>query len=289
MSDFLQRLKTEILIGPGPVPTNLAEKGFDQLGNSTWWAINHPDIYQDLVKAFFNAGCDIAPTITSPANRLRLRMHGLEDKTREINYQILKLTKEVTPSNCYVICTLTSSANFLPPIGNVNVEEVFESYVEQVLIAEDVGVDLFLVISDIEQVQIAINAIRDHSKLPIMGLLSFNPTPKGPRTMMGTDPRTGAEELQEFGADIIGQICGETNYEETTAILREMSEACSKYLCVRPNAGSPELVDGKTVHPATPEQMAKEAPNWVKAGARIVAGCCGTTPEHLAKVVAALK
>lgn len=68
-----------------------------------------------------------------------------------------------------------------------------------------------------------------------------------------------------------------------------MHVACSKYLCARPNAGSPELINGKTVHPATPEQMAKEAPNWVEAGARIIAGCCGTTPEHLARVAAVLK
>ena len=95
--------------------------------------------------------------------------------------------------------------------------------------------------------------------------------------------------MEEAGADIIGSICGGINYEETTAVLKEMRTACSKPLAAKPNAGTPELIDGKLVYPTTQEQMAKEAPNWVSAGARIVSGCCGTTPEHIAKVMAVLK
>ena len=84
-------------------------------------------------------------------------------------------------------------------------------------------------------------------------------------------------------------MCGGSGYEDTTAVLKEMRKACNKYLATRPNAGVPQLVNGKTIHPGTPEGMAKEALNWVSAGARIISGCCGSTPEHLARVAATLK
>ena len=99
----------------------------------------------------------------------------------------------------------------------------------------------------------------------------------------------GAEKLEALGADIIGTMCGGTTYEENTAALKEMRQACSRPLATRPNAGVPQLVDGKAVHPATPEDMAREAPEWVAAGARLVSGCCGTTPAHLAAVASVIK
>ena len=133
-----------------------------------------------------------------------------------------------------------------------------------------------------------IATMREHSKLPIGALVSFNPTPKGFRTMMGVDPFTAAKQLDELGADIIGITCGGINFEETTAVLGEMGAACDRHLFARPNAGVPDLVDGKVVHPGNPEDMALEAGNWVEAGARLISGCCGTTPEHIKKVVAAL-
>ncbi|MFC1940558.1 homocysteine S-methyltransferase family protein [Chloroflexota bacterium] len=291
MAEFLQRLKTEVLISEGAMSTNLAMGGFDQTGNAAYWVTNHPDVYQDLLKAFFNVGCDISTTYTSASNRFRLKPFGLEDKAREINYKVARLTKEVTPSTCYLGFSLSATAVFLPPMGNASPDEVYESYVEQVVIAEDVGVDFFQIHgSDIEQTGLAVKAVKDNSKLPVAVLLhSINPTPKGFRTMMGVSPTMGATKFQEFGADVIGQTCGGINYEESTAVLKEMRAACSKPLWARPNAGIPELVDGKAVHPATPEQMVEEAPKWVEAGARIVGGCCGTTLEHMAKVVAVLK
>ena len=107
--------------------------------------------------------------------------------------------------------------------------------------------------------------------------------------MTGIDPTTGAKKLEELGADVIGIMCGGINYEETTAVLREMGAACNKCLAAKPNAGIPQLINGKPVYSVTPEEMAKAAPNWVAAGARFIGGCCGTTPEHMAKVVAKLK
>ncbi len=175
-------------------------------------------------------------------------------------------------------------------MGNATVDEIYEMYKEMVIIGLDAGVDLFhCACGGFGEAEIAMKVIKNNSKLPILATLSFNPTPKGFRTMEGIDPATGARKLEELGADVIGTQCGGIGYEEVTAVLREMGKACSKYLMAKPNSGIPQLINGKTVWPATPEEMAKAALNWVSAGARIISGCCGTTPEHIAKVVAVVK
>jgi 5-methyltetrahydrofolate--homocysteine methyltransferase len=152
------------------------------------------------------------------------------------------------------------------------------------------GVDLIRIPAhSIEEIELGVKAMKENSKLPMAGLLGLNPTPKGFRTMMGIDPTTAAKKMEELGVDIVGVSCGGISYEETTAALKEMKAACNKHLYARPNAGVPQLVNGEVVHPGTPEEMSKEASNWVQTGAKLIAGCCGTTPEHIARVVAVLK
>ena len=283
MSDFLQRLEKEVLIGPGP---ESLRSQHDQLAESEgWWAINHPERYQDILRAEFDMGCDYITA--GGADRFNLKKFDLQDKKREINYRTLKLAKEITPSNCYLACQIAATP-WIPPVRDT--EKLCQVYLEQIVIAQDIGVDFWQIIGmDITQMVIAVKAIRDNSKLPIVALVDFHPTPKGFRSLYGADPTTAAKKLEEAVVDVVGTICGGISYEETTAALGEMRAACSKPLAAKPNAGTPQLINGKTVHPATPEQMAKEAPDWVSAGARMVSGCCGTTPEYIAKVIAVLK
>ena len=290
MSNILKRIKTEVLIGPGPLHTNAEKKGFRLTDNAAWWAINHPETYQEIIKDWINVGCDFVLAATTYANRLRLTKLGLQDKTREINQKVIKLVKEITPNSCYVFCGLSGLTTLLPPMGDTSFDELYESWVEQIAIAEESGVDLlYISVDTIEQMELAIKALREHSNLPVLVQFLFNPTPKGFRTMTGLDPTTAAKKSEELGYDLIGTSCGSISYEEHTTALREMRAACNKYLATKPNAGVPELVDGKVIYPGTPEQMAKEAKNWGEAGARLIYGCCGTTPGHIAKVVAALK
>jgi 5-methyltetrahydrofolate--homocysteine methyltransferase len=290
MSDFLQRLKREVLIENGGILTDLGNPASDLDGSFQRWVIDHPDIYQAAVKAHFNVGGDVASTFTGGLNRLTLKKTGLEDTTREMNYTMAKLVKEVTPNNCYVAFGLHSHDFFLPPVGDATVDEVYESYVEQITIAEEIGVDLFRIISiDLGQMALAIKAIKDNSKLPILGSFYFNPTPTGFGTIVGIDSTTCAKKLEELGVDIVGVTCRGLSYKQTTTVLRDMGTACSKLLAASPDAGIPQQISGKIVYSATPEELAKEVPNWVAAGARLIGGCCGTTPKHVAKLVSVLK
>jgi 5-methyltetrahydrofolate--homocysteine methyltransferase len=287
MSDFLERLKTEVLLGVGSYATSLVDKGYNMAESYHWWIFNHPDIFQDLVKAFAKAGCDILDGVV--VNKLRLKPFGLEDKASEINYKLMKISRAVTPSDRYFACGF-STGEYLPPISDATVDELYGIYQEMVAIGLDAEVDLFTcVIQGIQEGELAIKAIRDKCQLPILATLGFYPTSKGFRTMEGIEPAEGAKKFEEIGVDVIGTQCGGTSLEEATTVLKQMSTACSSYLMVRPNAGKPQLVNGTTVWPATPEEMAREAPNWVSAGARFIAGCCGVTPEHIAKVAVAVK
>jgi len=290
MPDFLSRLKTEVLIDNGEVTTDLGTTESDQDGSFQWWAINHPQIYQGAVKAYFQAGADVASTYTGGLNRLTLRKHGLADKTDEMNRKITRLAREVTPPDCYLAFGIHSTDLFLPPLGDATADEVYQSYVEQVVIAEDEGADLFRLIGlDIAQTELAIKAIRNNSKLPILGSFYFKATPDGFKTEMGVNPTTGASKFEELGVDIVGTICGGISYEQATAVLKEMRAACSKYLAAKPDSDTPQTTGSQTTYRATPEELANEAPNWITAGARLIGGCCGTTPEHIARLATALK
>jgi 5-methyltetrahydrofolate--homocysteine methyltransferase len=107
--------------------------------------------------------------------------------------------------------------------------------------------------------------------------------------MMGLDPTTTAKRMSGLGADVIGFICGSISYADSTEVLREMKAACRQPLFPKPNAGIPQLQDGKTVYPSTPEELGAITPAWIGAGARLIGGCCGTTPEHIAKVAEAVR
>ena len=291
MSDFLERIKTDVLLGTGTMTTNLALRGFDESENDSLWALEHPDVYRDILKSWIDIGCDYIYLGFGSANYFRLKAFGLEDRAREINYRLAEIARSVIPSHCYLAYTISAAGLVLPPMGDANPDEVYESYAEQVVVVADAGVDVIEAQGpDTEQTGLALKAVKDNSKLPLVGLVhSFFVTPKGFRTMMGIDPVTGAKNLEAWGADVIGTLCGGLNYQETTDVLKEMGAACSKPLIARPNAGMPHLIGNEAVHPRTPEEMAEETPHWVEAGAKIICGCCGTIPEHMAAVAKVLK
>ena len=179
----------------------------------------------------------------------------------------------------------------LKPLGDLDPEKLYSAYREEVVGYAEGGVDVIWIMTmmDIEEAVIAVKAAKDFSNLPVIASMSFDLTAKGGRTIMGVDPGTAAVKLSEEGADVVGHNCGGATPEEATLILREMSKTTDKPLVSKPNGGKPEWVDGKNYWPFAPEQFAMEVSNWVSAGARIVGGCCGTTPKHAAEIFAAVK
>jgi 5-methyltetrahydrofolate--homocysteine methyltransferase len=187
----------------------------------------------------------------------------------------------------------TTNPDFLEPLGNMTYQEVYEGYKEQITALLDGGIDVFLVVGNhIDEGVIAIKVAKDLCDLPIIAQNVFYAGKKGFRTMMGLDPEAASAKLQEAGADVIGGSCGlmtkSTNpsqwYPAATKLVKEMRRGCSAPLSIQPDPGIPQLIDGKTVWPVSPLEMAKEVSNWIDAGARIVGGCCGTSLEHYRKI-----
>jgi len=288
MPDVIERLKSDVLIGPGP---ECLRSQYDQLNDSGGeWITGHPQAYQDVVRAQFEIGCDFFEVGLGGHAGIELGKLGKEDKTPNIVRRVLELTREVIPSGCYLVGHMLRPTNVQPPFGEATPAEVYDSYQRQAVLADEGGVDLIRMVFDsIEQMELGIQAIGTISQLPIAASFSLSPTPKGFRTWTGLDFRVGVKKLDELGVEIVGNSCGVIGYREVTTVLEEMKAVSNMYLWPRPNAGTPELVGGKTVYSGTPEQYAQEALKWVEAGARLISGCCGTTPEHTAKLVAAVR
>jgi len=300
--DFMERLRNtdDVLVMFFSMQTLLVDEyGKPMETHLGEWILAHPKEFQDSLRRLYTSGHDMVHPGTQANSPFRAKPFGLQDKVYELNYQSVKLAKEVTPEGCYVVGLLsTSNPDFLEPVGNMTYDEVYQGYREQVLPMLEAGADLIVVSGNhVDDAVIAIRVIKDHSDLPIIAGNVFYAGKKGFHMITGHDPKTASAMLQEAGADVVGFGCGlmtkslDTSewYPAATALLKEVKQGTDRYLFMVPDAGLAQLIKGKTVYPASPEEMAGEVLNWVDVGARIVGGCCGTSIEHGRKVSAVLR
>ena len=259
------------------------------------WIVDHPQDFQDLIKATCAAGSDFGTTATQGNGRYRLRDFGLEDRLYELTLKQAQLAREVTPKNCYLKGIISTSARILESAGgDMTIDEVYECYKEQIIPLLEGGVDVLeLIENDTEQVVVGIRAARELCDLPVIALSFFYHYKPGIRTLMGVDVKTAAARYQEAGADIIGAACyggiGFTSREDAVTIVKETRQGCDKPIIIMSDQGIAQEIGGKTVYPVTPEQTAKAVPDWIAAGASIVGGVGGTSLEHLKAISAAAR
>jgi len=274
--NFIERLRNtnDVLVYFGPMPTLLAgEYGYPLEEHVSVWIVDHPKEFQDALRRIYATGHDCAQIATQSTSPFRSKPFGqaVVERVYELNYTTAKLAKEVTPEGRYIIGIIgTTTPDFMEPVGNMTYDEVYEGYLEQIKGLAGGGVDSIAVCgNEIEQTEIVIKAIQDHyPDIPVIARHVFYAGKKGFRTMQGLDPKTASARLNETGAEVIGFSCG----------------LMTKSLMIMPDPGVPVLIEDKTVWPVSPEEMASEVPNWIDVGARIIAGCCGTSLEHGMKV-----
>ena len=301
-TDFLERLRNEILIAFMPMQTFLVEEyGKLMEEHLSVWVVNHPEEYQDALRRSYAAGCDMGHTATQASNPFRSKPFGqaVVDRVYELNYKSAKLAREVTPEDCYVIGNIShSNPDFLEPLGDLTYNEVYEGYKKQILGLAEGGVDAFHISGNhIEEGIIAVKVAKNFTDLPVIAHDVFYPTKKGFRSLMGLEPKTSAAKLHETGAEVIGANCGSMSkspdtsewYPAATVLLKELRTGTDKPLSIQPDPGIPQLINDKTVWPVSPEEMADEVLNWVDAGAHFVGGCCGTSLEHYQGIAAVLR
>lgn len=294
--EFLELIEAGIVFVDGATGSNLQKCGMAAGVCPEEWILKHPQTLIELQSDFLKAGSDIifAPTFT--ANRIKLKEYGQEDQIAEINRGLVSLSKEavnryrgITGNNrkVYIAADLTMTGVQLQPIGKLPFEELVEVYKEQLsyIIAE--GVDLVVVetMMNLQECRAALLAVKETCNLPVIISLTFN---ENKRTLYGTDPKTAVIVLQSMGADAVGVNCS-TGPDKMADIIREMKQYAYVPIMAKPNAGIPKLVNGKTVFPMDAQEFAVEMEKLAEAGANIVGGCCGTTPEHIELLVKHVK
>jgi 5-methyltetrahydrofolate--homocysteine methyltransferase len=214
--------------------------------------------------------------------RIYIETHNLEIDVEEVNRYGVKLARNAVGDDGYVIGDIGPTAQMLEPYGTAREEDLYNSFKEQASVLADAGVDGFIVetMFDLREALCAVRACRDVSGIPVIASMSFQTVKNGGRTMMGNSAEECAVRLAEVGANCIGANCGDIVPLEMAEVVSTLRRSTSLPIAAQPNAGKPKVEAGKVFY-TEPELYAKETLECYKAGARIIGGCCGTTPEHI--------
>jgi len=281
---FSERLAEGALLCDGAMGTVLYARGvpldacFDVLN------LNNPRVVQGVHADYIGAGADAIETNTFGANRFKLAVHGLESQVREINRRGARLARDVRESagrDVWVLGSMGPLGKYLEPIGTVTADEAREAFREQAEALLEGGVDAFVVetFSDLAEMALAVQAIRAVTDLPVIAQMAF--TDEGV-TFMGRPPAEVARTVRALGVQALGANCSVGSSTLYDVLERMVPESGGLPLAIQPNAGLPSRIGERLIYLSSPAYMADYAGRMVEAGARLVGGCCGTTPAHTA-------
>jgi len=273
-----------VVVFDGAMGTMLYAKGvfinqcYDELN------IKAPDLVRDVHAAYAKAGAEVLETNTFGASRLKLSQYGLESQVREINRAAAQLAREVAGDDHLVAGAVGPLGVRLEPYGPTSVEEAYLTFHEQMQALKDGGVDLFLLetFGDLAEISQGIRAARAVD--PTMPLIAQMTVGVDGRTAYGASPDDLARTLEQLDVDVIGLNCS-VGPQAILEAIEKMAAVTRKKLSAQPNAGMPRDVGGRSMYMASPEYMASYARHLIQAGAKIIGGCCGTTPDHVRAIV----
>jgi 5-methyltetrahydrofolate--homocysteine methyltransferase len=284
----MKRIKDEVLSGrllvsDGAWGTFLHQKGLKPGECPEYWNLTRPEDVLDIAASYIKAGADMIETNSFGGNRFKLKRYGLEDKTRIINEAAARISRQAAGSLKHVLGSIGPSGIILL-LGDVSREELYDAYREQAMALESGGADAIIVetMSDLEEAVIAVKAAKENTMCEVLCTMTFEKIQGGEyKTIMGVSPADIPLKLQEAGADIIGSNCG-NGTKAMIDITRELRSVTHDMpIIIQGNAGMPKYVKGNTIFQETPEETAGFVPDLIDAGANIIGGCCGTTPEHI--------
>jgi 5-methyltetrahydrofolate--homocysteine methyltransferase len=290
--DFLNRYP--VVLGDGAMGTMLQKAGLTTGGSPEEWNVSHADVVRGIYQGYVDAGSQVITTNSFGGNRFRLALHNYEGRVCELNRAAAALAREVADGaraqghEVFVAGSVGPTGEILQPLGLRAVEEVREAYAEQAAALDQGGVDFFLVetMSALEEIQAAIEGIRLGSARPVAATMTFDTRL---HTMMGVSPEQALTTLYDLGVRVLGANCG-NGPEETETVIKQMLavKPDDVFLIVQSNAGLPKWANKQIHYDGTPEVMADYAVQMRAAGVKYIGACCGSTPEHIAAMRAAL-
>jgi 5-methyltetrahydrofolate--homocysteine methyltransferase len=291
MRDLLARLRDGgVLVGDGAWGTQLMARGLKPGQSPESLNLRSPRVLAEIASLYIEAGAHLLTTNTFGGTPLRLQAHGLDAQTEEINRAAVEAVKAVAWGKAFVSGSVGPCGRLLEPYGDTAPDVIAASFTRQISALIAAGADVICVetMIDLREAELAVRAARALSPdVPIIATMTFDPTPKGIYTSMGVTVEQACTVLVASGANIVGSNCGH-GIETMIEVAREFMAHTQVPVIIQSNAGIPEHVGGKLIYPETPEFMASKVPELMDLGVSIVGGCCGTTPDHIREIRAAV-
>ena len=287
-AEEFRQLTENIIYLDGATGSNLMKRGMPKGVCPEEWILGNREVMISLQLEYFEAGTNIVLAPTFTANRLKLSEYGLEGRIGEINSELVKVSVEARnrflkghkDAKVYVAADLTMTGRQLKPMGTLDFEELVDIYKEQLSYIVPAGVDVIIIetMTSLQETRAALIAAKETCELPVLCSLTFEDNGK---TLFGTDGITAVSVLESLGASAVGTNCS-VGPDKMVDVISSMSELANIPIIAKPNAGMPSLDDeGNTVYDVGPDDFAAQMIPLVEAGASIIGGCCGTTPDHI--------
>jgi len=283
--DLLKKISADGLIFDGAMGTMLIQEGLTGGKASDFWNLDKPEVIEKIHKSYFDSGSDIVTTNTFGGTKIKLKKAGLETHFEEINKNAVSIAKSAAGNEKFVAGDIGPTGEMLYPLGTTTVNDVYDAFLEQATILNDAKVDAFIIetMFDINESKAAIKAVRSISDLPIFATLTFNYANDNFATMMGNLAVDSLKEMLDLGANVVGANCS-LGSDKMVLLAEILNNQLDGLKIIQPNAGMPETKDGQLFYPENEAMFADNILKIKNFGVNIVGGCCGTTPDYIAKI-----
>lgn len=286
---FIERLKENTLLFDGAMGTMLMKAGQGSLKTPILLNLDEPELVTAIHRQYYDAGADAVITNTFGGSPLKLSADGLEQQMAELNRGAVKLTRQACPQGKFVVGDIGPSGKMMQPLGDISPQDMQENFFFQAKELIGSGVDLIIIetMYSLEEALAAVQGVRKAGDILLLASMTYSITKNGFFTVMGEDISRCVSALENAGADMMGANCT-LNSSDSIDLTRELRAATSRPILIQPNAGKPVTSKGETYYEQTPAEFAMDAAKIRAAGADMIGGCCGTTPEFIKAVKAEL-
>ena len=281
--NFIATLKeSALLVGDGAMGSRLIDRGLPVDVPGELWNVDNPDTVEAVQREYVEAGAQFLLTNTFGGNLVALAHHGLEDRVEELNAAAVEIARRAAGGAALVIGDIGSTGELIQPLGTLCEADARAAFAAQAAALVRAGVDAIIAetFESSQEARLALSAAAEAGDVPLILSMKLAPGKTGYRSMMGEGTDDLVKAAEESGCAAVGTNCGQ-GIASMVALVEEIAGRTDLPVLAEPNAGQPELVEGKTVYREDAATFAQHLPQLVAAGARIVGGCCGTTAQHV--------